>query len=59
MVRQVLGAVVLDRLGGSNGVHGTFIETDEREELVLDLLDVVAAPGLDSGREDLTGSYRD
>lgn len=49
----------LDVLGGSDGRHGCFIETDEREELVPYLLGVVRDCGLtlDDG-EDPTESYR-
>jgi hypothetical protein len=41
-----------------DGVHGSFLETDEREELVPYLLDVIARHGLDTQGEDPTEPYR-
>jgi hypothetical protein len=57
---ESLRAVVLelDRLGGLDGIHGSFLETDEREELVPYLLGVVAEHGLHADGEDLTEPYR-
>ncbi len=53
-LRVLLRDVVLelDRLGGSEGAHGCFLETDEREELVPCLLDVVVRCGWDLGDDD-------
>jgi hypothetical protein len=48
----------LDRLGGEHGIYGTFLETDEREELVPYLIDVVEKEGLNTGGEDPTEAYR-
>lgn len=48
----------LDRLGGLDGLHGNFLETEEREELVPYLLGVVAEHGLHADGEDLTEPYR-
>lgn len=61
VLRKLLRETVLelDRLGGSEGVHGCFLETDEREELVPYLLDVVVRCGLDLGDDtDPTDAYR-
>ena len=52
-----IAVMELDRLGGQNGIHGVFLETDEREELVPYLLRVVEDEGLDV-RDDPTESYR-
>ncbi len=60
VLAEVLRGIVveLDRLGGLDGVHGSFLETDEREELVPYLLDVIARHGLDTQGEDPTEPYR-
>lgn len=57
---QILRSTVmeLDRIGGEHGQHGSFIDTDEREELVPFLLGVVAEHGLDLGDADPTEAYR-
>jgi hypothetical protein len=60
LLSQVLRATVLqlDRIGGEHGQHGSFIDTDEREELVPFLLGVVGEHGLDVGGADPTEPYR-
>ncbi len=48
----------LDAMGGEHGRFGTFIDTDEREELVPYLLSVVGDSGLNLDDGDPTAAYR-
>ena len=59
-LREILHRIVLelDGLGGEEGTYGCFLETDEREELVPHLLEVMRACGLDVGDDDPTEPYR-